>query len=97
MRFDDKGKLINDNFTNFKVPRAMDMPSLEKFKSIIVESYEPTGAYGAKSVAEMGVAPVPAAIANAVYDAIGIRFNTLPISKDVVVAALQGKRTTNIW
>lgn len=97
MTFDDNGKLINDNFTNFKVPRAMDIPSLDNFKSIIVESYEPSGAYGAKSVAEMGVAPVPAAIANAVYDAIGIRFNSLPISKDVVVAALQGKRTINIW
>ena len=92
MIFDEKGKLINDNFTNYKVPRALDMPSLDKLKSILVESYEPTGAFGAKSVAEMGVAPVPAAIANAVYDAIGIRFNNLPITKDIVVAALQEKK-----
>ena len=92
MILEGQGKLINDNFTNYKVPRALDMPSLDKLKSILVESYEPTGAFGAKSVAEMGVAPVPAAIANAVYDAIGIRFNNLPITKDIVVAALQEKK-----
>lgn len=97
MKFDDNGKLINDNFTNFKVPRALDMPSLDKFKSILVESMEPTGAYGAKSVAEMPIAPVPAAIANAVYDAIGIRFHSLPITKEKVIAALQGGKTDVKW
>ncbi|MDR7871506.1 MAG: molybdopterin-dependent oxidoreductase [Tissierellaceae bacterium] len=92
MTFDENGRLINDNFTNFKVPRAMDMPFLDDFKSIIVETYEPSGPFGAKSVAEMGVAPVPAAIANALYDAIGIRFSTLPITKDVVVAAVEERK-----
>lgn len=97
MTFDDNGKLINDNFTNFKVPRAMDMPSLDNLISILVESYEPTGAFGAKSVAEMATAPIAAVIANAVYDAIGIRFHRLPITKDKVIAALQGESTEIKW
>lgn len=92
MKFDEKGNLINNNFRDYKVPRAMDIPDLENFVSIIVESYEPSGPFGAKSVAEMGVAPVPAAIANAVYDAIGIRFNSLPITKEAVIAALNEKK-----
>lgn len=91
MKYDNNGKLINHTYTDYKVPRAMDIPDMDKFKSIIVESYEPSGAFGAKSVAEMGVAPVPAAIANAIYDAVGVRFNSLPITKEAVIAALKEK------
>lgn len=91
MQYDKNGRLINRTYTDYKVPRALDIPDIDKFKSIIVESYEPSGPYGAKSVAEMGVAPVPGAIANAVHDAIGVRFNALPITKERVIAALKEK------
>jgi len=70
------------------VPRALDMPPITP---IIVDSYEPSASYGQKGVGEMGVAPVPAAIANAIYDAIGVRFTTLPITKDKVLKTLQAK------
>lgn len=86
MIYNENAKLLNNSFTDYKVPRSTDMCPIEV---IIVEAYEPSGPYGAKSVGEMAVAPVPPAIANAVYDAIGVRINSLPLTKDKVLAALK--------
>ena len=86
MTYDAKGKLEQNSYADYKVPRALDMP---KTKIIIVDSYEPSGPYGAKSVAEMAIAPVPVAIANAVYDAIGVRVKKLPMTKDRMLAMIQ--------
>lgn len=88
MHYDEKGRLRNPNFTDYKVPRALDMPPV---RTIIVDSYEPSGPFGAKSVGEMAVAPVPAAIANAIYDAVGVRIHSLPITKEKLRKALQEK------
>lgn len=79
MIYDGNARLLNKRFTDYKVPRSMDMPPME---IIVVEAYDPSGPYGAKSVGEMAIAPVPAAIANALYDAIGIRMNELPMTKE---------------
>jgi CO/xanthine dehydrogenase Mo-binding subunit len=57
----------------------------------LVESNEPAGPFGAKSLGEAASNPTAAAIANAVYDAIGVRFKTLPISPEKVLAALKEK------
>ena len=86
MTYDAKGKLEQNSYADYKVPRALDMP---KTKIIIVDSYEPSGPYGAKSVAEMAIAPVPVAIANAVYVAIGVRVKKLPMTKDRMLAMIQ--------
>lgn len=88
MIYDDKAKLLNNSFTDYKLPRATDMCPIEV---IVVEAYEPSGPYGAKSVGEMAVAPVAPAIANAVYDALGIRINSLPLTKEKVLAAIKKK------
>ena len=86
MMFDDKGKVLNPNFADYKLFNAFDMPELE---TILVESYEASGPYGAKSVAEVPInCPAPA-IANAIYDAIGIRFTELPITAEKVLSALK--------
>ncbi len=88
MIYDENAKLLNNNLHDYKVPRATDMCPIQ---TIIVEAYEPSGPFGAKSVGEMAIAPVPPAIANAVYDAIGVRINELPYTKERVLAALKGK------
>jgi len=88
MIYNEQGILMNGNFTEYKVPRTLDMPNI---KSIIVASHDPSGPFGAKGVGEMAIAPVPGAIANAVYDAIGIRFTTLPITKEKVLHALKNR------
>jgi len=88
MIYDEKAKLLNNSFTDYKVPRSTDMCPIEV---IVVEAYEPSGPYGAKSVGEMAVAPVAPAIANAVYDALGIRIDSLPLTKEKVLAAIKEK------
>lgn len=89
MVYNKDGKLLNDTMHDYKLPRAQDMPY--NIKTIIVEAKEPTGPFGAKSIGEMGVAPVPGAIVNAIYDAIGVRFHKIPISKGDILNALKNK------
>ncbi|MBD3309200.1 molybdopterin-dependent oxidoreductase [candidate division KSB3 bacterium] len=86
MAFDDQGRILNPNFADYKLFNAFDMPPLE---TILVQTYESTGPYGAKSVAEVPInCPAPA-IANAIYDAIGVRMYDLPITAEKVLAALK--------
>ena len=88
VRYSKDGKLLTNNLMNYKIPSRMDI------NEIIVEfvdSYEPTGPFGAKSVAEVGIDTPPAAIANAIYDAIGVRFTKLPIKPDDVLKAIKSK------
>ena len=84
--FDEQGRLYNPNFADYKLFSAFDMPTLE---TILVETHEATGPYGAKSVAEVPVnCPAPA-IANAIFHAVGIRITELPITAEKVLKALQ--------
>ena len=90
MVFDENGKLCNPNFADYKLFKALDLPKLE---TILVETYESTGPYGAKSIAEVPInCPAPA-IANAVSDAVGARITELPLTAERVLAAL--KMTTD--
>ena len=85
MQFDAQGRLLNPNFDDYKILTAADMPELV---TILVETREPTGPYGAKSVAEVPInCPAPA-IANAVADALGVRLTDLPITPEKVLRAL---------
>ncbi len=82
----ENGKIMNPNFADYKIFNAFDMPKLE---TILVETYESTGPYGAKSVSEVPVnCPAPA-IANALYDATGVRIFDLPLTAEKVLAALK--------
>ncbi len=85
-RFDDKGRPLNLNFEDYKMPTFRDLP---KITTIVVDSYEETGPFGAKSVAEIGINGPAPAIANAIYDAIGIRFFEIPITPEKVFRALK--------
>ncbi len=83
------GQYLNLNLTDYKVTSPMDMPPV---KVILVESNEPTGPYGAKGLGEPAMVPTAPAIANAIYDAIGIRFRQLPITREKVFEAIQTHR-----
>jgi len=74
-----EGRVKNPNFLDYRIPGGGDMP--ETFVEF-VDSYEPNGPHGAKSLAEAAINPVTAAIANAFYDATGVRCHDLPLSPE---------------
>ncbi len=84
--YDEKGRQLQNGFHKYMLPTAEDIPEMEAH---IVEAADPTGPYGAKGVGETGLVPTAAAIANAVYDAIGIRFNEIPLNEERVSGALR--------
>lgn len=79
------GMVRNPNLLEYKIPTATDIP---KIISIIVDSYEPRGPFGAKEVGETARAAVMAALANAICNAIGARLYTLPMTPDRVQQAI---------
>ncbi len=83
---DGSGRALNASYCDYKIFTARDMP---KLTTILVETEEPLGPYGAKSIAEVPIDGVAPAVANAVYDATGLRFRELPITPARVLAALR--------
>jgi xanthine dehydrogenase molybdenum-binding subunit len=80
-----EGRVLNPDFLDYRLFTTADMPELE---SIIVETDDPQGPFGAKGVGEMGGTPTAAAIANAIYDAVGVRLTTVPMTPERVLKAL---------
>ncbi|MBU0469228.1 MAG: molybdopterin-dependent oxidoreductase [Candidatus Omnitrophica bacterium] len=87
------GKVMNANFANYKVPRSINIPPME---SIFVETKDPQGPYGAKGMGEAALLPTSAAIANAVFDAVGIRLKELPFTPDKIIKALKEQELNDI-
>lgn len=84
----EKGQVINPSFLDYGIPTAMEAPSIA---SVEVETDDPEGPFGAKESGEgTQLAPAPAII-NAIYDAIGVRFNSLPVTPEKVLEALHKK------
>jgi CO/xanthine dehydrogenase Mo-binding subunit len=83
------GRLMNGNFADYTMPTADSVPM---FRGGLVESNDPNGPYGAKGASETAILPGAPAIANAVYNAIGIRINDLPITPEKILLALKVKR-----
>ena len=85
----ETGRLLNNNFTDYHLPTTMDVP----LKLIVdyVEIPDKDGAYGALGVSEPTPGPVAPAIANAVYDAVGVRILELPLTPERVLRALKEK------
>jgi CO/xanthine dehydrogenase Mo-binding subunit len=83
---DGMGKVRNPSFLDYHLVTALDVP---KMIPIIVECAEPEGPYGAKGLGEPGLAPTPAAIGNAVADALGVRVHDLPLKPENVYQAIQ--------
>jgi len=88
IRYDLKGKLVNANFTDYKIPTSMDVP--DEIVPIIVEVAQPDGPFGARGAAEHTMIPAAEMVANAVEDAVGRRMKTMPITAEKVALELLG-------
>jgi len=85
------GRSLNANFVDYKMPLSMDMPTI---RTVILETApDPGGPFGAKGVGEDPIVAIGPAIANAVYDAIGVRFRHYPIKPEQVLQALREKQS----
>ncbi|HMP72262.1 MAG TPA: molybdopterin-dependent oxidoreductase [Kiritimatiellia bacterium] len=85
--FSPKGKMLNASMQDYKIFSMRDKPEI---KTILVPSYEKTGPFGAKSVSEICInGPIPA-IANAIYNAVGVRLKASPFTPEKVWRAMQG-------
>ncbi len=90
------GDMLNKGFiTDYKIASADDLPPPDDMHIFFVDTYEPTGPFGAKGIGEGALNPVAGAIANAIYNAIGIRFYQLPITADKILAALRRKENVH--
>lgn len=85
MQVDEKGVMLNPNLHDYRIPTFMDMPEID---SEIVDSYDPTSSFGNKEVGEGPVGPVIPAVLNAIHDAIGVRFTSVPITPEKILRAL---------
>src|ERR1044072_5794677 len=85
------GLLINPGMLEYRSPSSAESPEVE---SIIVESIDPEGPFGAKEASEGSLAATIPAIANAIYDAVGIRLRETPFSPERGVAALRAQKGT---
>ncbi len=76
------GLILNSNFLDYKIPTSLDTPSIH---SNIIETQDPEGPFGAKECGEGALHPVIPAIANAIFDAVGVRITKLPISAEDIL------------
>jgi xanthine dehydrogenase molybdenum-binding subunit len=82
------GKVLTDSFATYKIPSTLDIPEIEV---ILVEQPVASGPFGAKSVGESGMILVAPSIANAIYNAVGVRMTELPMTPERVLKALKAK------
>ena len=85
----DEGRPVNPNFSDYRIPSMRDMPPL---KYGFADSYEPTGPFGAKGLGELNMDPTAAVISNAIFNAVGIRITTLPITPEKILRALNEQK-----
>jgi CO/xanthine dehydrogenase Mo-binding subunit len=89
----DNGVMLNPQLADYKIPTTLDCPDLDDYKSAIIETPHREGPWGAKGVGEGTMVCSAPAIANAIYDAIGIRFHDIPITPEKVLKALKKKNS----
>ena len=88
MAYRTDGLHIGPNLLDYRIFTSVDTPDIEAF---IVESHDPRGPYGAKEAGEGPLHPAIPAIANAIYDAVGVRLRVMPFTPERVLAALREK------
>lgn len=86
------GMVLNPNFTDYRIPSSNNMPTMDSIKTMIAPTPHKDGPYGAKGIGEGTLLGLDAAIANAVYNAVGVRIKDLPISAEKVLNALKEKK-----
>jgi 4-hydroxybenzoyl-CoA reductase subunit alpha len=82
----DGARLMNPSLLEYRIPTTLENPEID---CIIVESEDPEGPFGAKEAGEGSLAATIPAISNAIYDAVGVRINTVPFSREVVLDAIR--------
>ena len=85
----EKGEMMNPDFRDYKILTAKDTVPI---KAPIIKTDDSDGPFGAKGVGEPGCVPSAPAIANAIYDAVGVRITDLPITPEKVLAAINKKK-----
>ena len=89
VKYTPKGKLISNTFDSYHIPTCLEV---NKLTTEFADSYEITGPFGAKSVAEIGIDTPPAVICNAIYNALGVRIHKLPITPEAIFEAMKAKK-----
>ena len=84
----DDGTMLNSSLLDYRMPTSLDLPMSD---TVIVEVANPLHPYGVRGVAEVPIIPPLAAVANAIYDAIGVRMTSLPMNPASIVKALEDK------
>ncbi len=83
--YDEQGRLTNSSLLDYRMPVTLDLPMIE---TIIVEVPNPGHPYGVRGVGEVPIVPPPAALANAIYKAVGVRMSVLPMTPARIVASV---------
>ena len=86
--YNDQGVMANSSFLDYRMPTSLDLPMID---TVIVEVANPGHPYGLRGVGEIPIVPPIAAIANAIYHAVGVRMNNLPMSPGKILQALWEK------
>lgn len=89
--FNEDGSMANSTFLDYRMPTALDLPMID---TVLVEVPNPGHPYGVRGVGEVPIVPPLAAVANAIYHAIGVRLTELPMSPRKILEALKQKATT---
>ena len=92
MKFNEDGVVIDPSFVDYRIATIVDIP--RKIHGDYVETPIDDGPWGARGVGEHVMVQTAPAIANALYDAVGIRFSDLPLSADKIYMALEEKEST---
>ncbi len=85
----EKGLVVNPNFKDYRIPGTMELPY--ESETIIIETEDEVGPYGARGVGEMGMMASAPAIGNAIVNALSIEFDTIPITPERVIEALENQ------
>ncbi|HXU22391.1 MAG TPA: xanthine dehydrogenase family protein molybdopterin-binding subunit [Tepidiformaceae bacterium] len=85
--YDESGRMVNSSFLDYRMPTSLDVPNID---TVVIEVPNPGHPYGVRGVGEVPIVPPLAAIANAIHDATGHRFTSLPMSPRKVLEALDG-------
>ncbi len=88
-QFDEDGRFLNPTLVDYKIPTAKDIP--RRTEQILLENPQPGGPYGARGIAEHPMISVPGAVGNALFDALGIEFTTLPLSYERILLRILEK------
>ncbi len=88
MLYDEQGNILNPGFLDYRMPGPKDMPRIHVD---FVETNDPDGPLGAKGIGEPALNPVAAAVLNAIYNAIGVRFDRIPVTPERILEALAKK------